>query len=518
VETTGTGHDCTMSTTTFGDQLADLWRTRPVRLPDRGPIAGVAAGIGYRYGVDPVLIRIAFVVSTIFGGAGLVLYLACWLLLSDARHEFSRAEALIGGRRRGPTSGKTILLVIALCIALGTIGPIGVGLGGSGLISTALMLAGVWLLYQRRPLPPPLPAGMSQQPQHDSFGPAAGFGRGCGPTGFGHRGFGHMGFGHMGFGSPWQYGPPAYNAYTPLPDHYESGPEAAPRVAADLGSVGAPEPDRTSEPSQPGAEPNEASPPSAAPPAGEAGTTTTAQPSFAQPSFAQPPLGQPLSAQPPSWDPLGVAPFAWDLPEPTPAQPPAAVPVPRRRSRLTTTVIGLAILTAAGCGAAAALGAEWLTPARIGAIALAVVGIGLLIGAFLRRGYGLLIVTAPLLGFVVLASLVGPIELNSTGNQTWQPATTADLRPEYVVRFGESTLDLRGLELTQDRSVYVKQEFGQATVLIPENMNVRSHCEMQFGDAICLPEGLTGGPDGTEGPVLTLDVDGRFGKVEVLRG
>ena len=63
-----------MTKTSFADQLQDMWRTRPVRLPDKGPVAGVAAGIGYRYGVDPVLIRVAFAVSTIFGGAGVVLY------------------------------------------------------------------------------------------------------------------------------------------------------------------------------------------------------------------------------------------------------------------------------------------------------------------------------------------------------------------------------------------------------------------------------------------------------------
>lgn len=492
-----TGHDGFMATTTFGDQLADLWRTRPVRLPDRGPIAGVAAGIGYRYGVDPVLVRIAFVVSTIFGGAGLVLYLAGWLVLNDARHEYSRAEALLNGRRgRHSGSGRTVLLIIALCIAIGTMGPVGISLGGSGLISTALMLAGLWLLYQRQPLPPPLPTGATESRSRHFGHP--GFGRNCGPG---------------WYGPPWQAryeSQTEYGPYTYLPHHYEPRRTAAP--TADTDST------PTDEAQQRTTTPADAAP------TVEPTLEATNEPPPSKPSEplpAQPPrsaLADEMPTQPPSWDPLGVAPFAWDLPDPAPSRQPETVTPPRPRSRFTSVVIGLAILAAAGCGAAAALGADWFTPARVGAIALAVVGIGLLIGAFLRRGYGLLIVTAPLLGFVVLASIVGPIEFDSTGNQTWTPATTADLQPLYVVRFGESTLDLRNLSLTENKAVRVEQEFGRATVLVPENMNVRSHCEMEFGDAECLPEGLTGGPDGTDGPVLTLNVDCRFGKVEVLRG
>jgi len=51
--------------------------------------------------------------------------------------------------------------------------------------------------------------------------------------------------------------------------------------------------------------------------------------------------------QPPSWDPLGAAPFAWDLPEPGPATPPAP---PRRRLPVTLVTLGVALLAAAGTG------------------------------------------------------------------------------------------------------------------------------------------------------------------------
>src|SRR5438034_10210285 len=47
-------------------------------------LAGVAAGLARYFGVDTTIVRIAFVVLTIVGGAGLPLYLAGLLLIPDA--------------------------------------------------------------------------------------------------------------------------------------------------------------------------------------------------------------------------------------------------------------------------------------------------------------------------------------------------------------------------------------------------------------------------------------------------
>src|SRR6476661_827132 len=136
----------TMTKTSFGDQIHQMWQSRPVRLPRQGPIAGVAAGFGQRYGIDPVLVRVALVVSTIFGGAGIVLYLLAWLLCSEAGDQSSAAESLFGKGHSSQSQTKTIVLIVALAIAVSTIGPVGVGLAGSGMISMALMLAGWWML------------------------------------------------------------------------------------------------------------------------------------------------------------------------------------------------------------------------------------------------------------------------------------------------------------------------------------------------------------------------------------
>ncbi len=56
-------------------------------------IAGVCAGIGAAYGVDFMLVRVAFVALALLGGAGIVVYIALWLLLPAAgRDEADRAE------------------------------------------------------------------------------------------------------------------------------------------------------------------------------------------------------------------------------------------------------------------------------------------------------------------------------------------------------------------------------------------------------------------------------------------
>ena len=39
-------------------------------------LTGVAGGIGHYFGVDAMIVRIAFVVLTVFGGVGIPLYLA----------------------------------------------------------------------------------------------------------------------------------------------------------------------------------------------------------------------------------------------------------------------------------------------------------------------------------------------------------------------------------------------------------------------------------------------------------
>jgi phage shock protein C len=61
---------------TMPNQPKRLFRSRSERV-----IAGVAGGLGQYFGIDPTLVRIAFVVLTLLWGGGLFLYLALWIIV-----------------------------------------------------------------------------------------------------------------------------------------------------------------------------------------------------------------------------------------------------------------------------------------------------------------------------------------------------------------------------------------------------------------------------------------------------
>ncbi len=79
--------------------------TRPEHNPLRRPfqdrmLGGVAAGLARYTGVDVTIVRIAFVVLTLIGGAGIPLYLAGLLLIPDEGTDQSLAAALLASLSR----------------------------------------------------------------------------------------------------------------------------------------------------------------------------------------------------------------------------------------------------------------------------------------------------------------------------------------------------------------------------------------------------------------------------------
>jgi phage shock protein C len=75
-------------------------RTDRGSLPLRRPVqdrmlAGVAAGIADYLGVDATIVRIAMVVLTFMGGAGILIYLAGWLLIPEEGSDQCLASELV---------------------------------------------------------------------------------------------------------------------------------------------------------------------------------------------------------------------------------------------------------------------------------------------------------------------------------------------------------------------------------------------------------------------------------------
>ena len=129
-------------------------------------VGGLAGGLGRYFGIDPVVFRIAFVVLTLAGGSGILLYLVGWLMIPDD----NGTAALRFGSERNSKLVAAVLAGLGLLILLDNIA------GGDDDIPLALVLigGGALLLWSRRdkaegsgpwapPAPPPPPAGDAGQ-------------------------------------------------------------------------------------------------------------------------------------------------------------------------------------------------------------------------------------------------------------------------------------------------------------------------------------------------------------------
>jgi phage shock protein PspC (stress-responsive transcriptional regulator) len=87
-------------------------RPRLLRSSSDKMIAGVAAGIGRYFGIDPVIVRVIAVALVFFGGAGILLYLAAWLLVPS---DSGPAPQIRG---RTATIAGAILLALAIVVLL----------------------------------------------------------------------------------------------------------------------------------------------------------------------------------------------------------------------------------------------------------------------------------------------------------------------------------------------------------------------------------------------------------------
>jgi phage shock protein PspC (stress-responsive transcriptional regulator) len=103
-------------------------------------VAGVSGGLGRYFGLDPVLFRIAFGVSIVFGGIGILAYVALWLFLPTDDGE----PSFMDSRSRATT---VVAVAVLGVIGLSMLGPPKFLLG-PGLLACAVVLGGTVLLYR----------------------------------------------------------------------------------------------------------------------------------------------------------------------------------------------------------------------------------------------------------------------------------------------------------------------------------------------------------------------------------
>jgi phage shock protein PspC (stress-responsive transcriptional regulator) len=446
----------------------------PVRPPLRRPregrlIAGVAAGVAEHVGMDVAIVRILFVVATIFSsGLGVAAYAVAWILIPEPSEQDPMGEPA----SRRELGGRDPLFWI------------GIGL---------LVLGAVWLLDR----PGFGPFAVWLRPDRGLLVPLV-------LIAFGVALWRASDVRHRSSPDPTALPPPPGT----------TAPSAAWQPATGTTTDRAPQETAVNDDT-------------ARPPDHEADRDTAVLPrpgdrSLPPPGFSPPPGSDPTAPPPGS------------TPPPTSRDEPAWSPPPvpaRENAVLVRSTLGLALVTAGVLWLLRVADVLTLGTGRILAAALLVVGLGLLVGTFVGRARGLIGVGIVLLPIVVIAELLHPMSFElaeyrqGVGEHVATPATIDALEPSYQLGAGTLTLDLTDVEFTGQRRVSVQVGFGEAVVLVPDDVTVEVVARAAGGELNLLGETSTGmgvertvtdEVEGASGQLL-LDVQVGFGEVSVVR-
>ncbi len=131
---------------------------RRLRRSDRGTVGGVATGLAEFLDTEPLLFQVAFVLLSLFSGAGLLFYLGAWMLVPREDGVDPRPIAVTGNA-----------FAIVAGLTLGVLGLValtqGIVWGPNVFIPAAMILIGAWLLNQR--------AEVTSQPPGPGPGPTS---------------------------------------------------------------------------------------------------------------------------------------------------------------------------------------------------------------------------------------------------------------------------------------------------------------------------------------------------------
>ncbi len=119
-------------------------------------VAGLCGGVAAQWGIDPVLVRIGWVLLALSGGVGLVLYLAGWLMVPEAgrtRTHLDEKFPRVAGWPRGVRVLLVVVVGVLVAVLLSPVLPFGLG--------TAAVLAAIWYFgyYRRHRRDPEHPVG-----------------------------------------------------------------------------------------------------------------------------------------------------------------------------------------------------------------------------------------------------------------------------------------------------------------------------------------------------------------------
>lgn len=115
-----------MTTTSENRGLEERPGTTPSRRLYRSKadrvVGGVAGGLGEYLAIDPIWARLGFVLLTVTGGSGLLIYLIMWLLVPEAPDGYEPPESRQGSLPTVAIIGLILILVGSIALA-NTIAP-----------------------------------------------------------------------------------------------------------------------------------------------------------------------------------------------------------------------------------------------------------------------------------------------------------------------------------------------------------------------------------------------------------
>ncbi|WP_327034000.1 PspC domain-containing protein [Micromonospora ureilytica] len=481
-------------------------------------LAGVCAAIGRATNTDPVLWRVLLAVLGFFGGIGILVYVAAWLIIPNEGDTASPVESMLG---RGRSSMSPVTVIVLGILVAASFAYIVTDAFRAVLLGAAILVAGALLLNRdgRNPRPgtpggppPAAPAGPVVPPTAwpaPSYGTAPSTGPAATPPMFGTS---------PGYATTTGAAPtvtiPAYD----VPPTGGPLPPTATQPVSGMGPLsGQPATTAAAQPGWPSSAMSSAGWPSApvsSTPAAPAGYPTAPPPSGYRPPFApHGPYASPAPAAPP------------------PPKPPKPPKRPKERSPLGAVTFSLIFLVLGLVALLDLLDVFAISASAYFAAALATIALGLLVGTWFGRARWLIalgLVTAAALGTATVAESYDRIR-GVDGAVTWAPTDYRDLADRYENSFGDAVLDLRGIDFAKrDSQVTVAVNFGQATVVVPPNVDVTTVADVNAGDAKVFGNrsgGLDGrlrestdvGADGPGGGTLRLYIHVNAGNLEVTR-
>jgi hypothetical protein len=274
-------------------------------------------------------------------------------------------------------------------------------------------------------------------------------------------------------------------------------------------------------------DPGPASAPGSAPAADDASAAgVTARTGIGRESEVDAPITEPMPVPP---VPPSAYPPSLPWPDPNPPRRPRRARRERRERSMLGRLTWSALLMVAGVAwLLDVVGATNVDARFVLALELAIVGIGLLVGAWLGRARGLIAIGVLLAVFASMFSVLDLPLRGPIGETVVRPASLHNLHSSYAQGIGHLLLDLDSTA-TDGRAHHVdlRDTIGFLEVRVPADARVKVIAKADTGslDILGRPEHggshirrtVTDAPAGTSGPLLVIDAHVGFGAIRVTR-